>query len=116
MIAFEVYLNGKKLCVAGIGNEGVMTAIVDWVGRPEGASSELSVSGLISPAREHVKWVDRKLRVGDQIRVKVVNKTSVDEPRKRYRRDPEKELEYQKQYLRRLAKQFGWKIQAGRQN
>lgn len=92
MIAFEVYLNGKKLCVAGIGNEGVVTAIVDWVGRPEGASSELSVSGLISPAREHVKWVDRKLRVGDQIRVKVVNKTSLTSREKDTAATPRKSL------------------------
>jgi hypothetical protein len=27
MRAFEVYLNGKKLCVAGIGEDGVLTTI-----------------------------------------------------------------------------------------
>ena len=31
MIAFEVYLNGKKLCLAGVGNDGVLAAITDYV-------------------------------------------------------------------------------------
>ena len=67
------------------------------------------MSGLISPINEHVKWVDRKLRIGDEVRVKIVNKTSADRPRKRYRSDPDKELEYQKHYVKRMAKKFGWK-------
>jgi hypothetical protein len=41
MRAFEVYLNGKRLCTAGIGDDGVMNTMIDHVigdGRDEGSS------------------------------------------------------------------------------
>lgn len=31
MRAFEVWLNGKKLCLAGIGDDGVLSVIANWV-------------------------------------------------------------------------------------
>jgi hypothetical protein len=34
MIALEVSRNGKRLCVAGVGDNGVVTAMVVWNGRP----------------------------------------------------------------------------------
>ncbi len=110
MIAFEVRLNAKKLCVAGVGNDGVLTAIVDFVARPQDVRSELDVGGLISSTNEHVKWLNRTLRIGDEVTVKVVDTTSVNKPRKRQRSDPAKELEHQKHYVKTLAKQLGWKI------
>jgi hypothetical protein len=33
MTAFEVHLNGKSLCTAGIGEDGVLTALATWVSR-----------------------------------------------------------------------------------
>ena len=36
---------------------------------------------------------------------------TVDEPRERQRPNPEADLRRQKQYVRRMAKQFGWRIQ-----
>ncbi len=103
-------MNAKKLCVAGMGNDGVLTAIVDVVARPQHVRSELDVGGLISPTREHVKWVNRTLRIGDEVRVKVIDAPSVNKPRKIQRSDPVKELAYQKQHVKTLAKQLGWKI------
>jgi hypothetical protein len=32
MIAFEAYLNGKKICVAGVGDSGVLSAFLWWHG------------------------------------------------------------------------------------
>jgi hypothetical protein len=51
MRAFEVSLNGKKLCLAGIGDDGVLTAIVDWVTGRDRADLFLEVGGLVSPTR-----------------------------------------------------------------
>jgi hypothetical protein len=48
MRAFEVYLNRKRLCVAGIGDDGVLDTMVDHVvgkGRTEGIC-ELAVSSV----------------------------------------------------------------------
>jgi hypothetical protein len=89
MKAFQVHLNGRKLCIAGLSEHGVLTAIVDYVsghGRDELA---LSVGGLISSKEEHVRWVKRRsLRMGDEIQVKVIESESADRPQERHRRDP----------------------------
>ncbi len=90
MTAFEVHLNGEKLCTAGLGDTGVVSAILSWRGNqpykdgtaPESASIEFSVSGLISPAGEHVRWAEPKVQVGDEIRIRVVDIGRADVPKK----------------------------------
>lgn len=107
-------MNGKKLCLAGIGDDGVLSAIANWVagGRYKAADLFLEVGGLISPSQEHVAWIkQRPLRVGDEIRVKIIDATSVDVPTQRYRNDSAKDLKSRKAYVRALAKQLGWTIQ-----
>jgi hypothetical protein len=72
----------------------------------------LEVGGLISPTREHVKWVKQKpLQLGDEIRVKIVESVSVDEPIERYRADSTRDLTNQKAYVRAVARQLGWTVQ-----
>jgi hypothetical protein len=84
MRAFEVRVNGKKLCLAGIGDDGVLTATVNWVTRDGKGDMFLQVGGFVSPAGEHVKWVNqRPLRVGDEIRVKIVRANSAETPIKK---------------------------------
>ncbi len=114
MRAFRVYLNSKKLCLAGIGDDGVLSAITSWVagGHYKAADLFLEVGGLISPTREHVNWIKQKpLHLGDEIRVKIVETDSVDGPIERYRADSATDLKNQKAYVRAAAKQLGWTIQ-----
>lgn len=121
MPAFQVSLNGKKLCTAGVGAHGVLTTMVTWVRRKGGATREkkqdsveeellLQVGGLITPTQEHVDWVERPLKAGDEVRVKIVGATKVDQPLSRRCPDPALELRSQQKYCRMLAKKFGWKI------
>jgi hypothetical protein len=56
MRAFEVSLNGKKLCLAGISDDGVLTAVVNWVPRKGKGDPFLQVGGLVGPSDEHVSW------------------------------------------------------------
>jgi len=110
MRAFKVYINGKRVCLAGIGDHGVLTSVVDWVpGRGEG---KLAVGGLISDLNEHVEWVEQRLEIGDEVTIKIVEAESSDVPKERKPRDPAKELEAQKNYVRVMAKKLGWKIEA----
>jgi hypothetical protein len=122
MPVFHVYLNGKKVSTAGVGDTGVIGAHVSWVRRrgehtsakKPGSVEEdlrLDVGGLITPADEHVRWVDRKLKIGDEIRVVIVDDAPVDRPRTRKQSDPAEDLRRQKRYVREMAKRFGWKIQ-----
>jgi hypothetical protein len=81
--AFEVHLNGKKLCLAGI-DKGVLAVTMHWMARPR-RSSEVggfSVGGLIDATKEHVGWTSRRLHIGDELRVKLVETDAVDKPRK----------------------------------
>ena len=111
MPVFQVYLNGKRVSTAGVGNLGVLGAHVSWVRRSVEEELTLHVGGLITPTEEHVRWLDRKLKIGDEIRIVIVQDASVDRPRSRERRDRSAELRSQKRYVREMAKRFGWKIQ-----
>ena len=113
MRAFEVHLNGKKLCLAGIGNDGVLVATVNWVARKNKGDMSLQVGGLISPTGEHVAWTSQKpLRVGDRIQVMIVERSTVDRPAKKRRSDPGERLRSEKRYVRMMAKKLGWTIRA----
>jgi hypothetical protein len=117
MRAFEVSLNGKKLCLAGIGDDGVLTTIVNWVTGEGIADLFLEVGGLVSFADEHVSWIKQKpLQVGDSIKVKIVEAKSVDNPTRRRRTHPAERLRAQKRYVREMAKKLGWKIQTRSKN
>ena len=113
MRAFEVRLNGKKICLAGVGNDGVLSTIVNWVPRDGRGELSLDVGGLISSEDQHVMWIrQRRLRLGDRVEVTVVEKDEVDVPAKKKRRaNPQQVLGEQKRYVRMMAKRFGWKIQ-----
>ena len=114
MRAFEVSLNQKKLCLAGVSEDGVLSAIVTWVtggARGRRADLFLEVGGLAN--EEHVAWIKQKhLRVGDEIRVKIVAARSVDKPVHKRRIHPAETLTAKKRYVRMMAKELGWKIQA----
>ena len=111
MRAFEVHLNGKRLCLAGVGEDGVLTAIIDHVTGPKGSSLHLRVGGLVSPIGKHFIWRDRRLQVGDEVLVKIAETVSVDKPRKKiYLQNPEADEKRQKAYVRAMAKKFGWRI------
>ena len=110
MLAFEVYVNRKRVCVAGIGEVGVLNTMVDHVvgnGRNE---VFLSLGGLIGSTGEHVLWTRQGLKTGDEVWLKVIKTEAVDRPKERHRRDPKKELTAQKRYVREMARTLGWQI------
>src|SRR5215469_5044832 len=93
MIGLRVYLNRRKLTVAGAEDLGVLNAIVNAVGRlgkstaPIGKRTTpdlwLSVGGLTRRSKgvqdEHLRWIGTKrLRVGDKVTVQVVRTEQAD--------------------------------------
>jgi hypothetical protein len=69
------------------------------------------VGGLTNA--EHLKWTGpQRLRVGDEIRVKIVEAVSVDKPVNTKPIDPTEALRAKRRYVRMLAKELGWKIQS----
>jgi len=86
--AFVVRMNGKRLCTAGIGSNGVLTAIVNWVGGGPRRDAEgdfgFHVGGLDSRTGEHLNYTTPQLRVGDKVSVELVEADVVDPETKRY--------------------------------
>jgi hypothetical protein len=119
-IAFEVYLNGKKICTAGVGNMGVLSAVLAYRGvqpyeeggPPVSEYLTLDVGGYLPDSKEHIRWRERKLKPGDSVTVKIVKAESVDKPRERKRTNPATDLLQKKQYVRRMAKELGRKLQS----
>lgn len=94
VIALEVFLNGKKLALAGASDLAVLTATITAVGklgpesagsqtRPKSYSIDFRVGGLISKKIKKVDldWVDSKrLKLGDEVLVRVLKTERPDMP------------------------------------
>jgi hypothetical protein len=76
MIAFRVLHNGKVVCVAGIGESGVLDAGVTWARavRRDASHEDLSlhVGGLHTPTEEHRSWNTPEVAIGDTITIEIV--------------------------------------------
>jgi hypothetical protein len=111
MRAFKVHLNGKRVCVAGVGGDGVLNTSVNYVtgnGRDE---FSLTVGGLLSPTEEHVRWVRHfPLKVGDKIALHIIETDLVDIPEDRYPMKARRDDQESRTYVRAIAKKFGWKL------
>ena len=106
MIALEVRLNGKRVCIAGADDLAVLSAHVTACGklgsrtiptRPDDPTGEMhySVGGLTARADSkkdvHVKWKSvAPLRVGDVIRVKILETDKADRPKSMTKAKPRK--------------------------
>ena len=110
MRAFEVHRNGKRLCVAGIDGDCVLNTIVDQIVGNGRRELYLRVGGLISATEEHVVWRNVRLKVGDEVKLRIVETGRVDSPKKRYRTDSTKYEKNTKAYCLAAAKKYGWKL------
>lgn len=87
MTAFEIRINGKKVCTVGLNEPGVVSTIVSWlrgVQRKKGSRTaertDIRIGGLNSRTETHYTWLTRGLRVGDEVKLNVVTKKKVDRP------------------------------------
>ena len=112
MRAFKIHLNGKRICVAGVGTAGVLATHIDYVGQQGRRRDDLrlAVTGLFTTTDEHAIWTNLGLKVGDKVQVTVIETDSADKPKERYRRDSATAEKNQKAYVRAWAKSFGWTI------
>lgn len=90
MTVFDVYVNDRKCCRAGVGADGVLTAIVNWV-KLTGLAAQ-AARRLKQPLEEsrihvgglgrgtHRSWLERDLVVGDRVTIAIVRAGRVDRP------------------------------------
>ena len=104
MIAFEVSLNGKRVCTAGADDLAVLNTIISASGklgkktvpaRPDEKTGEVffSVGGLTSrsdPKKDvHLRWKSvAPLAIGDVVQVRVIQTEKVDRAKSRIRAKP----------------------------
>jgi len=83
MIGFEVHVNGQPVCLASVGDAGVLSAIVNWVVSEQPSPEErepltLHVGGLAGV--HHYTWIPMQvLNVGDVVEIKIVEVESANE-------------------------------------
>jgi hypothetical protein len=85
MIAFELYVNGKKVATAGV-EHGVMSVIANWVkleADDDSWKSGISIGGLDEKTSEHLRWFRQDLAVGDELRIRLVETEQIDLPAER---------------------------------
>jgi hypothetical protein len=110
MIAFEVTLNGQRLCTASAGETGVLTAAVTWVmrtapGVTEPSDLRLEVGGLAKHA--HLRWpAPRTLAVGDEVIVRILDAAHSDPPSRTERDDQALVEAEERKYYERLKLKY----------
>ena len=100
MIVFEVFLNGRSVARAGAKDLGVLSTHITGVGvlgpsakgrGPKDRDLHLSVGGLTSrgkPPDEHVSWLSiHRLKLGDEVIVRIAESPRADKPTSRKRAD-----------------------------
>lgn len=123
MVVFQVQINGQVVCTAGVGDLGVLTSILKWVRRepdncPEGLDIgewsaeelDLSVGGTVGNGKHghhFLDWVrDRRLSVGDEIKIKIMDQSACDPPVAKRTEASEFVQERKREYFEELKKEF----------
>jgi flagellar basal body L-ring protein FlgH len=123
MIAFEVMVNGNKVCVAGLEDLGVLSAILSWANRVPRSDAQtneeyrtqeltLEVGGLqsarVNQTEQCILWVRKQLKVGDIVTINIKNLDAVDEAESRvFQNSKELVRQAKRRYFEELKKEFG---------
>lgn len=122
MICFEIFVNEKLICTAGIESKfGVLASNLAWVRRdldqfkanvrndvPE-EELNFDVSGQSSVTEhdyEMLDWVRQSLSPGDEIKIRIMESTHADEPSGRRRDDPDLVEKAQRRYYEKLKEKY----------
>ena len=78
MRVVEVYVNGEKVCAAGLPSPGHVGTSVTWSARDRGRSGLMSVSG--EDGSDVVFWLTKPLGVGDDVTIRLCESDHADPP------------------------------------
>ena len=87
MLAFEISVNGKRLCVAGTAVSDVISTVVSWVRSRSNMPEQLDfhVGGILAgESPTHFGWTTPLIGPGDEITIRLVDTDSWDEPEHLY--------------------------------
>jgi len=81
MHALEFLLNGKRICVAAPGDDGLVMSNIAMTGSletPGTCAVHLRVGGVRD--EQHLEWVRRSLALGDRVEIRVIDAAQSDPP------------------------------------
>lgn len=121
MVVFHVFLNGTKICTAGVGEDGVLGTVITWSRNIDESPLvdfdpiQLRVGGLMR--REDGSslfpyWVDVDLEVGDTVDVEIADMQTADDPiwPTTYDELDEENEEMTKSWIRERCQRWGWAL------
>jgi len=100
---FEVVINDQPPIVAGRRDLKVLTAILSFVSDKD--ELELHVGGMVDRS-DDVSWLDREMRTGDVVMIRIVDSEQPDEPVTRRRSDPELDAKREREYYEHLRRKY----------
>ena len=106
-LRFEVTVNDEAPIIAGGDDVSVLTSCLTLV--PARGELELQAGGLVAggpDGQEHVEWIQRALRPGDRVSIRVVDGGEPSAPVSRRRDDPRLAEERERAYYERLKQRY----------
>lgn len=112
MVVFEMYINGKMVYTAGVGDEGVLMAVASW--------SRHRVGSMVLPDQLNadirgfdtkgfwLTWPSFNLSIGDEVCIKVVEQDHCDAPAQRHDVPFENDCDGENKYC--VHGQFQWSV------
>ena len=84
MLAFEVSVNGKRLCIASTATHCVLGVVLSWAKR-RADHLDFHVGGIASDdSTQHPDWRTPSLAIGDEVCIRLVDTETHDQPDERY--------------------------------
>ena len=88
MVGWEIQVNGKRVCTAGLADKGALTMMLASFLDQDMARPTFDVRGFLDDKGEGVAfmvWIKEKLKLGDAIMIRMVEVAEIDEPMERWR-------------------------------
>jgi len=102
-LCFEVAINDELPIRAGLPDLKVLTAIVSFVADRD--ELDLDVGGMVDRS-DHVRWLQRDLRRGDVVTIRIVDSEEATEPVMRERVDSASDAERERAYYEHLRRKY----------
>lgn len=102
-LCFEVTINDEPPILAGLRDLKVLTAALMFVSARE--ELDLQVGGMLDRS-DHVSWLEREMRRGDVVTIKIVDSEQTTEPATRRRTDPSIDAQQERAYYERLRQKY----------
>lgn len=102
-LCFEVTINDEPPILAGLRDLKVLTAILSFVAERD--ELDLDVGGMVDRS-DHVRWLQRDMRRGDVVTIRIMDSDEAAEPGTRERVDPASDAERERAYYEHLRRQY----------